>query len=318
MSPGGIRDTVAQGILNGTWVARLTRPDQTIKTYWRTEVDDRVLGDTDLELVLPEAATLSELPSSLLKHQELPDLWPSEGITVQDLYNYFGGQHAITVPMEGYDDTIFISGCESSLVNEAVSDAVAQGILWMVSGPTSVLNEPVPAGTLNSAAQLRPPPERVEVQDLTKDHIPEAWVDGKANGLAIMTNLSTKRGVVLPWHTVQAGIDAGIRAGWLELAEESGEWPCDKLGAQYVVLQAPQTPQPPPVPPGILTAEATLEANAIQDLAEQLPELLTATIGSELKFTVRIEVGGETSPESELVERVNSLLSEVADDFRLS
>ena len=100
---------------------------------------------------------------------------------------------------------------------------------------------------------------------------------------------------------------------------ESAEWPSDKQGAQYVVLQVPQTPKPP-VPPrrdGVLTAEATLEANGIQDLADQLPELLKAAIGSELKFSIRIELGGETSPESESVERINSLLSEVAAELEL-
>ena len=156
------------------------------------------------------------------------------------------------------------------------------------------------------------------MQELTEIHIPEAWVDGTTNALAIMTSLSTKRGVNLPWYTVQAGIDAAIRAGWLELGEESAEWPSDKLGAQYVVLQVPQSqPPPPPKPPGVLTAEATLEANGIQDLADQLPELLKAAIGSELKFSIRIELGGETSPESESVERINSLLSEVAAKLEL-
>ena len=145
-------------------------------------------------------------------------------------------------------------------------------------------------------------------------------MDGKTNALAIMTTLSTKRGVNLPWHTIRAGIDAGIHAGWLELSQGSAVWPSDKLGAQYVVLQVPQTPQPPipPKPDGVLTAEATLEANGIQDLADQLPELLKAAIGSDLKFSIRIELGGETSPESESVERINSLLSEVAADFKLS
>ena len=314
-----ILDTVSQGIRDGTWVGQLTRPDRTTKTFWRTEVDEHALSDQSLEVFLPEAATLSDVPPSLLNHQELPGLWSAEEITVQDVRNYFSGKHTITVPMEGYEDTLSIPGCDSSLVDKAISDAVSQGMLWMVNGPTTVLNEPVPPGTLNSTASLRPPPEPIEVQELTEIHIPEAWVDGKTNALAIMTTLSTRRGVNLPWHTIRAGIDAGISAGWLELSEGSAEWPSDKLGAQYVVLQVPQTPQPPvpPKPDGVLTAEATLEANGIQDLADQLPELLKAAIGSELKFSIRIELGGETSPESESVERINSLLSEVAAELEL-
>lgn len=315
-----ILDTVSQGIRDGTWVAQLTRPDQTTKTYWRTEVEEHVLSDTNLELFLPEAATLSDVPPSLLRYQELQGLWNSEEVNVQEVRNYFSGQHTITVPMEGYDDTIFLPGCDSSRVDEAISDAVSQGILWMINGPTSVFNEPVPPGTLNSTASLRPPPEPIQVQELTETKIPEAWVDGKTNALAIMTSLSTKRGYTLPWHTVQAGIDAGIRAGWLELSAESASWPSDKLEAQYVVLQIPQTPLPPTgptKPDGVLTAEATLEANGIQDLADQIPELLKAAIGRELKFSVRVELGGESSPESESVERINSLLTEVAEELKL-
>ena len=64
-------------------------------------------------------------------------------------------------------------------------------------------------------------------------------------------------------------------------------------------------------------AEAVLEADRVQDLADQVPELLKAAVGNELRFTVRIEVGGTTAPSPEAVEKINDLLAEVSEDLRL-
>ena len=57
--------------------------------------------------------------------------------------------------------------------------------------------------------------------------------------------------------------------------------------------------------------------NRIQDLAGQMPELLKAAIGNDLKFTVRIEVGGESAPAPETLEKINELLADVSDELRL-
>ena len=321
-----ILDTVAQGIRSGIWVAQLTRPDRTTKTFWRTSVDEHVFDDPGLEVFLPEAATLSEVPSTLLEYENLPGLWPTEEVRVKDMHDYFSGQHAVTVPMEGYEDTLYIPSCASSRVDESISAAVSQGLLWMTNGPASILGEPVPLGVLSPSASLRPPPEPIEVFGLTPTAIPEAWQDGKTNALAIATTLSTKRGVNLPWTTVQSVIDDAIRTRWLVLSKDSAAWPSDLAGARHVVLQTAEVqaggvaedPRYSTKPQGSLTAEAELEANGIQDLAEQIPELLAAAVGSSLKFSVRIELGGETVPNEESVEQINSLLSEVTEELRLS
>ena len=49
-------------------------------------------------------------------------------------------------------------------------------------------------------------------------------------------------------------------------------------------------------PQGLLIAEAVLEANGIQDLADQIANITKAAIGNDLKFNVRVEFGGETAP----------------------
>ena len=69
--------------------------------------------------------------------------------------------------------------------------------------------------------------------------------------------------------------------------------------------------------PAMLRAEAALEANGIQDLADQIPEITKAAVGNDLKFKVRIDFGGEKSPDLEAVKKINELLSDVSDSFKL-
>ena len=320
-----ILNTVAQGVLSGILVARMVRPDRTTKTFWRTEIDQHVLEDSGLEVLLPESATLSDIAHTLLRYDALPGLWTSEEISVDDIHDYFSGERTVTVPREGYDDTYFVPGCDPSQVDEAIEDAVAQGLLWMTTGPASILGEPVPPGVLSPSAKLRPPPNPIAVDELMPSSIPDAWSEGKTNALAIATALSNMRGVALPWSSVQTAIESAIRTRWLEVSEDGAEWPADLAGAQHVVLQAPTTngirergkPYGQP-PKGVLIAEAPLEANGIQDLADQIPDMAQAAVGSALKFNVRIELGGDTAPDPEVVEKINALLSEVSDDLKLT
>ena len=95
--------------------------------------------------------------------------------------------------------------------------------------------------------------------------IPDAWKDGKTNALALITALTAKRGKTLPWSTVKSAIDSGIRARWVELAPDTGPWPCDFAGAMHVVIQVPKSPTGHRVKDGggqfqlgTVTAEATL------------------------------------------------------------
>ena len=70
-----ILETVLQGVRSGIWVAQVTRPDHTLRTFWRSDIDEAVLKEPGLEVMLPESATLSELESGLLAFQKLPGLW---------------------------------------------------------------------------------------------------------------------------------------------------------------------------------------------------------------------------------------------------
>ena len=266
-----ILDTVAQGIREGIWVGQLMRPDRTVKTVWRTAVEAQVLSDPALEVFLPESATLSDIDPALLVPESLPGLWAADEIMVTDVITYFAGGHSVVVPKEGYEDTAFIPKCDSSAVEEAIADAVERGLVWLITGPASIFRETVPAGILNSSATLNPPPAPFAVTDLTEAAIPDAWREGKANVLAIVTAVSAQRGKPLPWVVVQSSISPGISTRWIELAPDSLPWPCDFANAQNVVVQAATTPgisdnrreRYGQKRLGTVTAEATLEANGV-------------------------------------------------------
>ena len=318
-----ILNTVSQGVLSGILVARQMRPDQTFKTFWRTRIDDHVLEDSDLEVVLPEAATLTDIGHTLLVHDVLPGLWPNEEITVREIHDYFSGGYTVAVPREGWDDYFSIPVCDSSRVDEAVSAAVAHGLLWMTNGPASILGEPIPPGVLSPSATLRPSPAPIEVHDLMAASIPEAWAEGKTNALAVATSLSNMRGMNWPWSSVRTAIDSAIQIGWIEVSREGTPWPTDFAGAQHVVLQRPKGIREGgdedyvERPKGMLVAEASLEVHNIQELADQISEIATAAAGTALSFQIRVVLGGGSPPDSRVVERINALLAEVSDDLRL-
>ena len=56
-----ILDTLVDGCVRGSFVLKLTRPDHTFRTWWKSCPDDNALADPAMELVLPEAAELGEI-----------------------------------------------------------------------------------------------------------------------------------------------------------------------------------------------------------------------------------------------------------------
>ena len=125
-------------------------------------------------------------------------------------------------------------------------------------------------------------------------------------------------------HSQLIGQRALTRELYLLLGErslDSGPWPCDFSGAQNVriiLAKEPPPPSPPPPPPsGVLVAEAEFQPNQIQDLAEQVADIKKAAVGLELKFRLRIELGGVQSPSDEPVMQINQMLEEISDKLKL-
>ncbi|HSL82687.1 MAG TPA: hypothetical protein VLF66_07910, partial [Thermoanaerobaculia bacterium] len=170
-----ILETLAQGCEDGSFVLRLSRPDGSARTWWRSRPDEVAMGDPALELVLSEAAELSELPRSLLAPEMLPGLWQGDQVTVGEVIEYFGGSKVVQVPRDGYSEPLTIPQANEGAVRAAVAGAVEAGLLWLVNGPATLLAEPIPPGVLAAAAVLRSPPPAVGAAEILPANLPDAW-----------------------------------------------------------------------------------------------------------------------------------------------
>jgi hypothetical protein len=317
-----IIDTLVQGCRDGLFVLRATRPDRSTRTFWRAEPDQADLKDPSLEVVLPEAAVLSDLTSSLLSPGALPGLWTAAQLAVSTVLKYFEGGRVVKVSREGYEEAFVIPKAGRTVVEDAIRAAVHEGTLWLTSGPASILGEDIPAGLLTDDASLQGRPAPLAATSVTPDGLPEAWPGKETSALAVAAALSKKVGQLLPWCMVREAIDGAFRAGLLQRALDSAPWPCDYAGAQGVRLRKPEElPDtgrgPKPVRPGVQSAEARLSVAEIQDLAEKVAELAKQAAGAELKFIVRIELAGASKLSAEALKRLSDVLKEISPDLTL-
>ena len=318
LRPKIVLDTVLQGVERGLFVARVARPDGTARTWWREPVDAEARDDPQLEVVLPERAELSDLAAGLLAPGVLPELWNDGEVTLRAVRAYFAGGRAVAVPREGYDEAHAVPRCAEPVVQEAVAQAVEQGVVWLTSGPASVWRETVPYGVLDDGdAVLHARPDPIPAQALTADALPGAWRDGRTNGSAITRALSQVRGRTLPWGLVREGIRAGVESRWLTVVEGGASVDCGYDEAGQLRLARPDAdPAPPPPPP---PGGALLETSAVQDLADLVPRLLEASAGHTLRFRVGAVLdadAGGAAPD-DMRAAVDELLAEVSADLKV-
>lgn len=329
-----ILETLVDGCVQGTFVLRLTRPDRTFRTWWRTRPDATALSDSAMELVMPEAAELDVIASELLVPNALPSLWNGDEISVQELYDYFKGSTVVQVDKGGFAEPVAIPSADGKVVDESIADAVNTGKLWLLSGPASLLEEPIPTGVLSPSSRLLPPPEPVSAVSILPENLSDAWRDGDTSALSIATALSNRDGKSLPWKTIRDVIDGALRARFFRLSEGSGAWPCDFPGAGAVQLTvegiepnvgaapaegagAGQQAYTPSV--GTLVAQSELQPSQMQDLGDAIPQILEIKNKAEatLSFRVVIEFGDASGvPDAEFVREINEILKGVQTDLQ--
>ena len=330
LKASAILDTLVNGCEQGIFVLRLPRPDGTSRSWWMSRPDDNALNDTSLELVLPEVAELTDIPSSLLAPGKLPGLWPGEEITVKATYDYFGGETVVQVDRGGYHEPMRVPKAAQEVVEKAISAAVEDGTIWLLSGPASIFGEPIPAGVLSSACRLCFPPAVISAAEILPENLKDAWKGETASALSIATALSIKAGKTLPWKTVKDVISGALQARFIELDAGSKEWPCDFPSAQFVTLKVTVRSGRAGTPGGgisgdligskVLVAEADLEPSQVQDIGDIIPKLLEikSKDNTPIRFNLRIEIGdGKTLPSEETAQKVNSLLQGVKDEMQL-
>lgn len=333
-----IVETLVEGCAQGTFVLKLIRPDRTFRTWWRTRPDAAAMNDPAMELVLPEAAELVEIPGELLAPKTLPELWPTDAITAQSVLDYFSGTKVVQVDRGGFTEPVPVPKAPTEVVEAAIGEAVAEGKVWLLSGPASLLAEPIPAGVLTPAAMLRVPPAAISAPAILPETLPAAWKDDTTNALAIATALSQQAGSTLPWKTVRDVVDGALKARFIALQEGSSTWPCEMPGANGVKLKvaasggggtgggtggAGATGAGWPgaaTGPKTMVARAELEPSEVQDLADLIPQLLELKnkANMPLVFRAQVEFGnGETEPDAGVAAEITKLLGSVKDGFTL-
>jgi len=324
LNASAIVDTLVDGCVAGDFVLQLKRPDKTVRTWWRSRPDEEALKDSDLEVVLSTAAELAEIPGALLRKGVLPGLWETKvELPMSEFRAHFAGTKVVQVDRGGYNEGQQVPKASAAVVSAAVEKAVADGDLWLVSGPTSLFREPIPAGVLTDESLLLPPPEPIVTAAILEGNIPAAWKDGKASVAGILAQLSAKRGKPVPWYQVQQAVDGALRARLVELAAESVTWPCDPSAATKVVLKAVATGShgqkggsDRAVEEGV-SFNAYLKPNELQDLADNVSTLLElqAKHGINLRFKLMIEADGGGKMSEAVTAELRKLLEGISDSF---
>ena len=97
-----ILDTLLRGCESGDFVLQVTRGDKSVRTFWKSRPDEHALADPSLEVVLSEAATLTEIEAGLLVPGALPELWKGKPLKLGDIGAYFSGKHYVQIDKGGY------------------------------------------------------------------------------------------------------------------------------------------------------------------------------------------------------------------------
>ena len=314
-----VLDTLLTGCEEGAFVLRLPLPDHSFRAWWRLRPDETAMADPAMEVVLTEPAKLTELGSYMLAPGWLPGLWQNGHPTMQDITDYFSGSKIIQVSKGEYEEPQRVPKANTNLIEAAVSAAVQQGLVWLISGPASLWNEEVPPGILSPAAELLSAPNPIPATALLPESIPTAWSGDKTSALALATALAHKEGRTLPWLLVSKAIENALRANYLELSSPPNTWPCTNSGA-------PQAKFKVRVGGGvggeggeikernITRAMADYSAAQLQDLVDELNDLLSiaAAAGLNVAFTLEVRVGTEDKhPDSETLKKLQEILSRI-------
>ncbi len=227
-------ETLKRGVIAGILVLRLPRPDGSAQTWWRIPPSDDTLLRPEIEILPAKTAELHNLDTELLKPGQLDTLWSStpgsaqaKALRLDTVRAYFDGQRA--------PKTI-----DPSVVDEAVSSAVARGILMARLDDVSLYREPLPSGSLPEHLEILPAPAPLHGADLTPQAVSEAWDGEQASLSAIAQALQIQRGYALPWGMLSQAVDEALNLHLLESTPESGSWPCSPALIDQVRFRRPE------------------------------------------------------------------------------
>ena len=229
LRPDSLYETLKRGVREGVIVLRLPRADGSSRTWWRISPDEDTLHRPELEVLPATNAELHHLEPELLRPEALDELWPTPSgpLELARLQAYFDGDR---VPCLAKPDVL----------ETALRDAVARGLLMARLESSSLYREPLPDGPLPLGLELLPSPKPLHGADLTPQALPGAWKQSSTDLKTIADALNTERGYTLPWSMLTQAVEQVLNLSLLELAPDSGDWPCSPVTADQVRLRVPE------------------------------------------------------------------------------
>jgi len=314
LNRSAILETLLQGCEAGDFVLRVTRADKSTRTFWKCRPDDTATQDSSLEVVLSDAAVLTELDAALIAPGSLPGLWATDAITLPTVGTYFSGKHFVEIDKGSYTENLLIPAADPQAITNAVASAVKNSRVWLINGTISVLGDEVPPGFVNDSAQLLPPPPPVTSVDVLPAQLAAAWNGDESNAHLIHAALSAKAEKPLPWARIAHALEEAFRLGLIERTLDSGQWPCDMGGASAVKVRVRKNDakEPPPTKHyGSKAASTELQTHEVQDLADHIDALREATAGYPMRIRVTVEIGEDGQVDQTVLEKVNAVLAQV-------
>lgn len=313
-----IVDTLVNGCVAGHFVLQVSRPDHTTVTWWRTRPDDVALDDPTLEVVLNEAATLTQLDAGLLVQERLPDLWQGQALGVASLRAYFAGGHVIPVAGE---DPVVIPAAGVGVLDAAITSAVETGRLRYRKDIICLQAEAMPARVLADDGELMMPMAAPSPAALLPQNLAQAWNEDKATAESLYRALAEQIGGSIPWAPIRQAIDDAVRLGLLAVTD--GHWPVDrgvagsvKFSAVQVARQEPAAIASTSVLPR-LSGRTRLHSHEMVDLGERILDLTRAANGLAFEFTVEICFSDGVEPDAEILAKINSELEKIKEGWHI-
>ncbi len=307
-----IIDTLAQGAKEGRFVLR---SETSKRTYWFEAPESSSTEWNDLEVILSSSAQLTTIDPLILVPGKLIGLWTGDRLMIKELACFFSGTTKMKTPLESFPEGVSVPMASRSVIEASVKEAIKSQVLWLLSGPASVLGEDIPAGLLTDDAILMSPPVPIPFYEIMPVNLSEAWNNGQANARNIYTLLSKKRSINLPWVTVKRCIDDAVRSKAIEVIEG---WPCDETEAKKATLKVilERTPAPLTMKNAKLMAEAKVSSGNLQTLGEEMGDILKLAVGANIEFTITVQVDVDKI-EKEKLAQLNRKLKEINETLEL-
>jgi hypothetical protein len=310
-------NTIEGAVRRGILALRCVRSDGSEQWFWHSAID---MADWEqiAEVWLPQKAKLSSLSPSAVLPDSLKGLWPTDdrGVKLAELYGWFDGNHCFEEEtMPGYPpEPRPIPLVDFIIVQQAVSAAIAAGVLWLIYGNESVFKEKPAAIQLDPDAVLYKPPQALAAIDFLPASLPGAWSqegEPKADIDALYAELKAMRGKPWPENLFMDGLNSAIGQGFVHLSAGSGRVNSLKQdGKKKLIIKQARVSDPPEQAYGgrRRTNMVTLAVSDVQTLSDEIHHITKLLAGCdpviEACISIKPKPGMDTKEIDEVLKKI--------------